>query len=43
MIYNAMSSNNIWRWADVNRKLDKAKKKSLWTSRDKLWKMEYGL
>jgi hypothetical protein len=29
MIYNAMSSNNIWWFADADRKLDKAEKKLL--------------
>lgn len=34
MIYNAMSkNNNIWWWADVKRRLDKAEGKTLWTSR----------
>lgn len=43
VIYNTMSSNNIWWWAVVNRKLDKAEDKTLWASRSKTWEMEFGL
>lgn len=39
MIYNATSSNNMWWWADVNRKLDKAEEKALWTPRHETWKI----
>lgn len=35
-----MLSNNIWWWADVNKRLDKAEEKSLWICKYKMWKME---